>query len=162
MISIADITLSNLVTTMYDHKPDHRKMVWEVLPNTDPIEDQITILQRVLENVISSKASELDKLSLKDKLDFITDCSKHIHDLKQSKLELDQINQQLEIERAKITQEAKDVYINKLFLALHIYREIYSSSKPVTNEQFQDELDKIQSCLNFINRIQVSETSGFQ
>jgi hypothetical protein len=137
-------------------------MVWEVLPNTEPIEDQITILQRVLENVISSKASDLDQLSLKDKLDFITDCSKHIHDLKQSKLELDQINQQLEIERAKVIQESKDNYINKLFLAIYIYKEIHNSSKPITNEQFQSELDKLQSCLNFINRIQVLETSGFQ
>lgn len=147
---------------MYDYKPDHRKMVWEVLPNTEPIEDQITILQRVLENVISSKVSDLDQLSLKDKLDFITQCSQHIHNLKQSKLELDRSNQQLEIERAKVAQESKDVYINKLFLALYIYREIYNSSKPTTNEEFQNELDKLQSCLNFINRIQVSETSSFQ
>jgi len=147
---------------MYDYKPDHRKMIWEILPNTEPVEDQITILQRVLENVISSKASDLDQLSLKDKLDFITDCSQHIYALKQAKLELDRSNQQLEIERAKIAQESKDNYINKLFLALHIYKEIYNSSKPSTNEQFQDELDKLQSCLNFINRIQVSETSGLQ
>jgi hypothetical protein len=137
-------------------------MIWEILPNTEPIEDQITILQRVLENVISSKASDLDQLSLKDKLDFITDCSQHIYALKQAKLELDRSNQQLEIERAKIAQESKDNYINKLFLALHIYKEIYNSSKPTTNEQFQNELDKLQSCLNFINRIQISETSGLQ
>jgi len=147
---------------MYNYKPDHRKMIWEILPNTEPIEDQITILQRVLENVISSKASDLDQLSLKDKLDFITDCSQHIYALKQAKLELDRSNQQLEIERAKIAQESKDNYINKLFLALHIYKEIYNSSKPTTNEQFQNELDKLQSCLNFINRIQISETSGLQ
>ena len=147
---------------MYNHKPDHRKMVWELLPDTEPIEDQITILQRVLDNVISSKASDLDKLSLKDKLDFITNCSQHIHILKQSKLELERSNQQLEIERAKVAQESKDAYINKLFLALHIYKEIYNSSKPTSNEQIQDELDKLQSCLNFINRIQVSETSGLQ
>jgi len=147
---------------MYDYKPDHRKMVWEVLPNTEPIEDQITILQRVLDNVISSKASDLDRLSLKDKLDFITECSEHIHNLKQSKLELERSNQQLEIERAKVVQESKEAYTNKLFLALHIYKEIYNSSKPTTNEEFQNELDKLQSCLNFINRIQVSETSGFQ
>jgi hypothetical protein len=147
---------------MYNYKPDHRKMIWELLPNTEPIEDQITILQRVIESVISSKASDLDKLSLKEKLDFITECSAHIHSLKQAKLELDQSNQQLEIERLKVAQESKDAYINKLFLALHIYKEIYDSSKPTTNEEFQNELDKLQSCLNFINRVQVSEISGLQ
>lgn len=149
---------------MIPQKPqlsDLNKRIWELTPPPNIETNQSLLLNKFTEAILNSKSSDIDELSLLDKLSFISEYTKTINDLEGLKLEKLKIEHEIEKDIIQSHRDSQSLYINKLEAALVIYTITRANVKG-QSESINEELNNLRECLNFLNQVKISETSGLQ